>query len=144
MTVTKNHILMTISDDILPSVEKVSLQKNGEWLFEKVNLGKNGVAAVTSSDDESDLFISSYVDYLTPMTFYLVNANSSRKPEILKRAQSRFNSKNMISERLEAISKDGTKIPFFVIRKKDLKMDGKILRFYMAMVDLKHQCIHSI
>lgn len=125
MTVTKNHILMTISDDILPSVEKVSLQKNGEWLFEKVNLGKNGVAAITSSDDESDLFISSYVDYLTPMTFYLVDAKSSKKPEILKRAHSRFNSKNMISERLEAISKDGTKIPFFVIRKKDLKMDGK-------------------
>ena len=125
MTVTKNHILMTISDDILPSVEKVSLQKNGEWLYEKVNLGTNGVAAITSTDEESDLFISSYVDYLTPMTFYLSNANSSKKPEILKRAQSRFNSKNMVSERLEAISKDGTKIPFFVIRKKDLKLDGK-------------------
>lgn len=125
MSVTKNHILMTISDDILPSIEKVSFQKNGNWLFEKVDLGTNGVAAVTSSDSESDIFISSYVDYLNPMTLYLANAKLTRKPQILKRAQSRFNSKDMISERLEAVSKDGTKIPFFVIRKKNLEMNGK-------------------
>jgi prolyl oligopeptidase len=35
-----------------------------------------------------------------------------------------FNAEGMTSEQFEATSKDGTKIPYFVVRKRDVAMDG--------------------
>jgi prolyl oligopeptidase len=36
-----------------------------------------------------------------------------------------FNAEGLVEIQREAVSKDGTKVPYFIVMKKDLKMDGK-------------------
>ena len=55
-------------------------------------------------------------------------ARATRLPASLKTAKtlpSQFDASNLVVEQLEATSKDGTKIPYFVVRRKDLKYDGE-------------------
>jgi len=123
---TKNHLLLSTMDNILAQIEKVSLDKDGHWHQETLSLGNGGVAAVTSVEDTSDDYLAAYTDFLTPSSIYKSDAaQTAASFELLGKAPERFQSKGMRSWRYEATSRDGTKIPYFVVAKKDLPMNGE-------------------
>ncbi|MDT0776354.1 prolyl oligopeptidase family serine peptidase, partial [Staphylococcus pseudintermedius] len=62
-------------------------------------------------------------DYLTPTTLAL--AQVGKQPETLKTNPSFFDASKDVIEQHFATSKDGTRVPYFVVRPKDLKFDGK-------------------
>lgn len=122
---TKNYLMLSTIDNILSKIVKVSYQGPNKWISEDVPLGKNGMAMVTSTEDESEQYLAVYTDFLTPSSNYLGNAGDSKNHfELLKKSPERFNAQGMHTERFEAISKDGTKIPYFVVSKESLKKDG--------------------
>lgn len=45
-------------------------------------------------------------------------------PERIKATPARFDAANHVVEQLEAVSRDGTRIPYFLIRPRDMRMDG--------------------
>lgn len=123
---TKNHILLHVTDNILSRIEKVTFTSADSWITEPVKLGENGMAYVTSTEDESDTYLAQYVDFLTPTSTYVGNASDKKNHlELLKKSPERFNSEGLKTQRFEASSADGTKIPYFVVSRSDLKMDGK-------------------
>ncbi|WII72453.1 prolyl oligopeptidase family serine peptidase [Bdellovibrio sp. 22V] len=126
MSPTKNHILLHVTDNVLSRIEKVTFTSADTWTTEVVKLGENGVSSVTSTEEESDNYLAQYVDFLTPNSLYLGNASDKNNHmDLLKKSPERFNSVGLKTERFEATSKDGTKIPYFVVSKKDIKLDGK-------------------
>ena len=79
-----------------------------------------------SSDSFSDTYLATYTDFLTPNSVYIGNtADPKNELTLLKQSQKCFDASSMITTRFEATSKDGTKIPYFVVHKKDIKLDGK-------------------
>jgi prolyl oligopeptidase len=66
----------------------------------------------------------SYSDYLTPSTYVLAHAGNDER-EKLKSAPAFFDASPYQFEQKEAISKDGTHIPYFIIHRKDMQLDGK-------------------
>jgi prolyl oligopeptidase len=62
-----------------------------------------------------------YQSFLEPTTLFEVNGKT---PKAVKHLPAKFNSKGMVTEQFEATSKDGTKIPYFMVHKKDMKLDG--------------------
>lgn len=122
---TQNYILLQTMDNVLSKMERIDL-KDGRWVSEELPLGQNGVASVDSTDESSDLFIAQYVDFLTPYSNYLGDATKVQNTfELLKKSSPRFKSEGVQVERFEAISKDGTAIPYFVVGKKSLLKNGK-------------------
>ncbi|WP_374027626.1 prolyl oligopeptidase family protein [Bdellovibrio bacteriovorus] len=126
MNPTKNHIMLHVTDNVLSKIEKVTFTNEDTFKAESVPLGENGMAYVTSTEEESDLYLAQYMDFFTPVSTYLGDASDSKNMlKLLKKSPDRFNNQGMKTQRFEAISKDGTKIPYFVTSKADIKMDGK-------------------
>ena len=64
-------------------------------------------------------------DYLTPTTLMLAEAGGPASAvEVLKTMPAFFDSSKDVVEQHFATSKDGTKVPYFLVRPKDLKYDG--------------------
>ncbi|KAF1721563.1 prolyl oligopeptidase family serine peptidase [Pseudoxanthomonas wuyuanensis] len=87
--------------------------------------GTIGVSAVDA--DDSDAVWLTVTDYLTPTTLSLaeVSGNSQGKqPEQLKSMPAFFDASTHVIEQHFATSQDGTRVPYFLVRPKDLKYDG--------------------
>lgn len=124
---TKNHLFLQILDNVLAKIVRIEFQEPDKWIMHPVELGaKEGMAYIDSTEDESDTYLAHYVDFLTPTSVFVGNAEDKKnKFEKLKQSPERFNSKGLKTERFEALSADGTKIPYFVVGKENLKKDGK-------------------
>ncbi|WP_413559764.1 prolyl oligopeptidase family serine peptidase [Bdellovibrio sp. HCB209] len=122
---TKNHMIMVVSDNVLTRMEKVTFTPPNTWKIEPISLGHNGMASCFDSEDESDTYLATYTDFLTPTSFYIASAADPKNEfKLLKQAPKRFDSSSLTTSRFEATSKDGTKIPYFVVHKKDIRLDG--------------------
>lgn len=122
---TKNYILLHVTDNVLSKIEKIKFTSFDNWIQASVDLGKNGMAYVTSTEMESDRYLAQYVDFLTPPSTYLGDsADDTDKLVLLKKSPERFEAKGLQAQRFEAVSLDGTKIPYFVVSKVNMKMDG--------------------
>ena len=82
--------------------------------------GTLGVAAVDSND--SDAVWLTATDYLTPTTLAL--AEIGQAPETLKTMPAFFDAKGKVIEQHFATSKDGTRVPYFVVHDRAMKLDG--------------------
>ena len=85
-------------------------------------LGTIGASAIDA--DESDEYWLTLTDYLTPSTLFWAKAGSETR-EKLKSLPAFFDSTPFKVEQFQTTSKDGEKIPYFVIMRKDAKRDGK-------------------
>lgn len=120
---TKSHLVLNVLDDVKNrlSVLTPTAQgwKRGEFVGAPA-FGTLGVSAV--DDDESDAVWLTATDYLTPTTLSL--AQLGKAPEQLKAMPSFFDGSNDVIEQHFATSKDGTRVPYFLVRPKGLKADG--------------------
>ncbi|MCE9580063.1 MAG: prolyl oligopeptidase family serine peptidase [Deltaproteobacteria bacterium] len=74
-------------------------------------------------EDESDDYWFSGSNFLTPSTLELEHGGAKHR-EVLKRSPSYFDAKGLEVSQHFATSKDGTRVPYFQIGKKDLPADG--------------------
>ncbi|MGH3358433.1 MAG: prolyl oligopeptidase family serine peptidase [Nocardioidaceae bacterium] len=88
-------------------------------------LGTLQVGAVDS--DESDAVWLYTTDFLTPTTLSIVELGASgpnEPPQALKSSPEFFDASSSLVEQHFATSDDGTRVPYFVVRPKDLPFDG--------------------
>ncbi len=78
---------------------------------------------IATSDEHSDTAFVTYEDFLQPATLYHVAVPSVNATPI-KSLSAKFAAERFIVEQLEAVSKDGTKVPYFVVRSKDFVANG--------------------
>ncbi|MFC0676631.1 prolyl oligopeptidase family protein [Lysobacter korlensis] len=122
-TWTKNHLVLNVLEDVK---NKLSVLTPGEggWARREFpgapTFGTIGVNAVDA--DESDAVWITATDYLTPSTLSL--AQIGEKPEVLKTMPTFFDASTHEIEQHFATSKDGTKVPYFLVKPKGLKLDG--------------------
>lgn len=123
MTATKNVLLMQLLQDVKSKLVELKFA-DGKWLARSVNLPTMGAVGVSPLDaDKSDEYLLSYSDYLTPSVLQLAKAGSDQR-ELLKSAPEFFDAKNYKIVQKFANSKDGTRVPYFMVHKQDIKLDG--------------------
>jgi prolyl oligopeptidase len=89
-----------------------------------------GSAGVTGAPDGEDLFVS-FTSYVVPAQVHRLDLRARAqgappaKLEPWEKVGAKFSAADIEVERLYATSKDGTKVPMFVIAKKGMKRDGK-------------------
>lgn len=123
VTATKNYFVLNVLDNVK---NRLSVMKHDGRAWQKsdfVGAPKIGTVNVSAVDaDESDALWMSYSDYITPSTLAL--AEIGKQPEVLKQNPVFFKADNLVVEQHFATSKDGTKVPFFIVHKKGVKHDG--------------------
>ncbi len=117
---TKDRVLITSLDNVRSRLQSIAFA-DGKWTSAEVPLPGIGTARIVSTDAfEADYYIT-YEDFLTPTSLYLV---AGAAPEKIKSMPSFFDARGMSVAQYEATSKDGTKIPYFVVMPKGFKADG--------------------
>ena len=128
VTTTKDHVVINVLEDVknrlyvlTPSTTESPTAWRREPLVGAPAFGTVNVTAVDS--DESNEYFMTSTDYLTPTTLSI--GTVGKAPEELKRLPHFFDSVGMQISQHFATSSDGTKVPYFMVAKKDLNLDGK-------------------
>lgn len=123
-TWTKDHLVLNVMEDVKNRLSVLTPGKDG-WtkaaFVGAPTIGTLGVGAV-DADDSNAVWLTA-TDFLSPTTLSIAEIGS--KPEVLKSNPVFFDGSKDVIEQHFAISKDGTKVPYFLVRPKDLKLDGK-------------------
>ncbi|WP_439406740.1 prolyl oligopeptidase family serine peptidase [Bradyrhizobium sp. DASA03076] len=120
--VTKNLLILTILDDA-QSKAFVYKYDQDAWRATPIPLPENASVDLTAASNESDEMMLSVSSFLMPTSLCYFDAATERL-ETLKATPPRFNASKHVVEQLEATSRDGTRIPYFLIRPKSAKFDG--------------------
>jgi prolyl oligopeptidase len=120
VSTTRDRVIMTTLDNVISRMYRLTLA-DGAWSREEVTLPGMGNARVSSTSDETDVFFFSYSDFLTPNSLYF---SESGKAEKVKSLPAFFDATGMTVAQHEATSKDGTKIPYFVVMPRGFVADG--------------------
>ncbi len=123
MGFSKSRMLLSILDNVRGKVIE-GRKENGAWIFQEVPIGKNGVNSLAGSDRNREEYLLRYTDFLHPPGIFLVE-KAGGAPSILKSSPARFESSELEVHQHFAKSKDGTKIPYFLLGKKNLPHNGK-------------------
>ena len=126
-TWTRNHVVLNVMDDVKNKLTVLTHGKDG-WTRKPMQVGslEFGTTSVGAVDaDESDAVWLTTTNYLTPTTLMLGEAGGTPESiETLKAMPAFFDSSKHVIEQHFATSEDGTKVPYFLVRAKDLKFDG--------------------
>jgi prolyl oligopeptidase len=122
---TRCHVLLTTLDNVRSRIERLVFQ-DGAWRRGPLpGVPEAGTASVSPVDDiESDDYLLVTSSPLTPSTLALGTAGDGREPERLKASPTFFETSGLRVEQHEAVSPDGTRIPYFQIGPQALPADG--------------------
>ena len=123
---TRNRILLTTLDNVRSRVT-ATVFRDGTWHFEPVaGVPEIGTATATPVDEyESDEFFLITADPVEPTTLALgTAAEPAAKPERLRQSPAFFEARGLKVSQHEAVSADGTRVPYFQIGPADLPLDG--------------------
>lgn len=120
---TKTRLVFTLTTNVVGQIMTYGHGPKG-WTGKALDLPAPAtLGVVTASDRDDQLFVFA-TSFLMPTTLWLADAASGQTLEA-KSAPARFDASGLVTEQFEATSKDGTKVPYFVVRRKDLALDGK-------------------
>jgi prolyl oligopeptidase len=130
-TTTHSQMLLSILDNVAGRVEEWR-HDGAKWTKREVQApfpGTLGVQALHdpllgAKDALAEQYLLTYTDFLTPDSLMLGKTGSDAR-ETLKSRPRFFDSTGMKVEQRFATSKDGTRVPYFVVWPKGASADGK-------------------
>jgi len=121
--ITKDHVVAAILDNVAGRALVLSPTQGG-WATRTLVLPDNAAVEIVSSDSVSTVAFLTVTSFLRPTALYLADTASDAAPLMLKSLPAKFDASRDMAEQFEAVSKDGTKIPYFVVHPKTMRADG--------------------
>jgi prolyl oligopeptidase len=129
LAMTRDHLIVNILDNVASKLEQWH-KHGGDFMLREIKAPFPGTLGVSSLHDEllsndplGDNYLVTYTDFLTPESLYLGTADSDRR-ELLKSRKPLFDARGMRVEQRFAASKDGTRVPYFVVWPQGAKPDA--------------------
>lgn len=119
---TRDLLLVNMMTNVRSELFEYSFA-DGAWSKRKVDAPPLGTIRLSSTDETTNRYLFYYENFLTPESLYLVE-DAGGAPGAVKRLPHFFDAGGLVVEQFEAASKDGTMIPYFVVRKAD--QDGPV------------------
>ena len=119
---TKSALLLSLYENVSGSA--YAFDFNGsEWTKKKLDFPENGNVTIGGTNSKEDTAFVNTESFLTPDTLWEIDTKTMKTAK-LKSLPAWFDSANMVAEQFEATSADGTKVPYYVVHQKDMKLDG--------------------
>ncbi|MGD9980886.1 MAG: prolyl oligopeptidase family protein [Hyphomonadaceae bacterium] len=124
VSITRDAIIVAGYENVRGRLLRISLDARNDWQTTTIALPENGsVTMAGSSPTESQAF-AVFEDFLTPDTLYALDQNATHARAI-RALPAQFDASPYVSEQYEAVSRDGTRIPYFVLRRRDTALNGE-------------------
>ncbi|MEG3134798.1 prolyl oligopeptidase family serine peptidase [Rouxiella sp. T17] len=129
-SMTRDYLILSIMDDVVNRLEVLKPQV-GNWsrqgLGDAPELSKISASGI---DEETNEFFMTVTGFLQPTSLYYGvlgdgdQAEQGTQVEILKQAPSHFEASHYQVAQHFVTSDDGTRVPYFVISRNDIELDG--------------------
>jgi prolyl oligopeptidase len=120
---THGALFVAVNQNVRGRIFEFSRKPNGTWTYRRVPFPDNLALAVAGTNRRGDDAFVSVEGFLTPSSVWLANARTGAVSSVKSR-RSQFDASRDTVEQLEATSTDGTKIPYFVVHRKGIQLDG--------------------
>jgi len=121
--VTRDGLLVSTLDNVRGRVYLYRRKADGSWSRRPLGLPDNSTLALVDSDRRGHSGFVSVTGFLQPPSLWRVDTGALQVIRI-KELPPKFDASNLQVQQLEAISSDGTRIPYFLVAPKLLKTDG--------------------
>jgi prolyl oligopeptidase len=120
---TKDRLIVTYTDNVRGRAAVYTPAATG-WTVQPVALPDNVSIDLASSTDRSDKAFLTVTGFLTPTSLWSFDAAGKAAPAQVRTTPARFDATGLTVDQFEAASSDGTKIPYFVVHRAGVPMNG--------------------
>jgi prolyl oligopeptidase len=120
MSTSKDFVVVNTMENVQNKLIKYTFS-NQKWLAENIEAPEFGSISLIASSDQSNDYFFRFSNFINPTTLY---HSDGKKIEVVKKLKDVFNKDDLVVTQFMATSKDGTKIPYFVVHHKDIKLNG--------------------
>lgn len=122
VAIARGAALLAITDNVAGRIMRLESFANG-WTASGIGLPGAGQASIAFADDEETTVFLNYQDFLTPDS--LLNYDiATGAVTTLKSLPAKFDKTGLKVAQHFATSKDGTQVPYFIVHREDIAMDG--------------------
>jgi len=122
---TRHRLILNLLDNVVSRQEVLTPNAHGPW--KTATLGGAPAFSTIDADgidaDASDDYFMAVTSYLAPTTLYYGTLGKG-KAKAIKHMPAFFDANGLDVHQNFVASKDGTRVPYFVVAKKDIKLDG--------------------
>lgn len=124
VSVTDNRVAAVVYDNVRGRL--MSFEDRGEfgWRAETVEGLDNAAVAIVATADSGDGLFFTEEGFTTPTRLRYAPLKYAKAP-VVKTLPARFDASTHVVEQKEAVSKDGTKIPYFIVHPRGHRHDGQ-------------------
>ncbi len=123
VSTTKNHLILATLEHVQQRAYVYTLGSDGNWTRKPLPVPDNLTINSGTTSRTDDRFFLSMEGFLTPPALWLGDAGDGSFA-VAKSQNPQFDASREVVEQLQATSKDGTKVPYFVVHPKDMRYDG--------------------
>ncbi len=122
---TTAHTLAAVIEDEVRGRAMVFTRDGPSWRARRLALPDNLAIGLIDTNPDNDTAFFTVEGFLTPTTLYRVDCAGTGAPRPIKSLPAQFDATRDVVEQHEAISADGTKIPYFIVHPKGMKYNGQ-------------------
>lgn len=123
VAITRDAILVAGFENVRGRILRIA-RDDQRWTTTTLDLPQTGaVTFAGSSPTESEAF-AVYEDYLTPDTLYALERGATTTRAV-RSLPAQFDASPYVTEQFEAVSRDGTRVPYFILHRRDMQLNGQ-------------------
>ena len=119
---TRGALLASIYDNVRGQGWVFTPTSDG-WTSKRLALPEDVAVTVEAASPHDDHAFLGVAGFLDPSTLWLADAGTGHVEKI-KSLPAQFTSASYVVEQFEARSDDGTQVPYFVVHRRDMRLDG--------------------
>ncbi len=120
---SRNKLIISTIDNVRGKIYQIDYKNKLFTQPKLLNINSSGDIRLSATDDSTNLITFYDEGFLQPRSLNLYNLDAN-KVTPLKSLKAKFNINGMTVEQRWATSKDGTKIPYFIVGKKEVLAKG--------------------
>lgn len=123
VAVSKSAALLSINDNVAARILRLEHSDADGWTTTPIALPGTGQAEIKFADEDEDTVFIGYEGFLSPDSLLTFEAETNTT-SVLKSLPAKFDATGLIVQQKQAISADGTAIPYFLVHREDITLDG--------------------
>jgi prolyl oligopeptidase len=120
---TSSHLVVTTYENVRGRAWIYTPGAGGGWTKQRLDLPDNSTIVVNDTDQHGEGAYLTTTSFLTPPSLWQLDA-ANGDLHVVKESPARFDASNDVVEQREATSKDGTRVPYFIVHPKNMRLDG--------------------
>ncbi|WP_419728246.1 prolyl oligopeptidase family serine peptidase [Lichenicola sp.] len=120
---TRGSVVAAVYDNVRGGAYVFTPGADG-WTTRRLTLPDNVSVTLIDAGPRDDHVFLEVTGFLTPSQLWLADAATGQANQV-KSLPAQFDASGLVVEQLEATSRDGTRIPYFLVHRRGLKPDGR-------------------